>query len=162
MAQIVYTNIERIERLGLARWSAGDQDSYEATKRMARATGDGLLLIGRRDLAGSVSLAFAATQYTDWAAVGTWHLKLALFFGGKLAEAPKGDTLKPFFDEIDYPAAANAVVQLVGIDAGTSASKEEVRAAVNRICHALRALGVPAGDWAGMPMIAACLPPLAA
>ena len=149
MAQIVYTNIERIEHLGSARWSAGDQDSYEATKRMARATGDGLLLIGRRDLAGSVSLAFAATHRTEWAAVNTWHLVLAQYFIGKLADAPKGDTLAPFFDEIEPGPALTAATELMWTQDGT---KEEAARSINQ---ALRALGVPAGDWTYLPMLAA-------
>jgi hypothetical protein len=149
MAQIVFTNVERIEHLATAKWNEGNQNSYEATKRMARATGDGLLIIGRQDSNGSVQPAFAATQATEWSAVNGWHLTLAKFFVGKLAEAPAGDTLAPFFDEIEPGPALTAAQQLMATHDG---GKEAAARAVNQ---ALRALGVPAGDWTHAPLLAA-------
>jgi len=155
MAQVVYTNIEQIERLGAASWILGDQDSYERTQRMAGRHGYGISLVGRQGKGGSVGVCYAKADGTDWSAVNGFHLTLANYFTTKLISAPAGDVLAPFFDRIDDQAAANAVVQLVGADVGINAAPDEVKSAINRIGASLRALGVTYGDWAFLPMLAA-------
>lgn len=155
MAQIVYTNIDRFGELGEAKWSAGDQESYDRTQKMADSR-CGISIIGRRDANGSVQLCYAkSNSETNWRVVNGFHVMLAKYLSDKLNEAPAGDVLKPFFDRIEDPAAANALVQLVGTRCGMNGSPDDVRNVINIIGYDLRALGLPYGDWAYIPMRAA-------
>lgn len=151
VAQVVYTHIDKIEDLSSAKWSAGVQDSYAETQRVADGGRGVVSIIGRRADDGSVQLAYAKTGRSPWFVVGAWHLKMAQFFSAKMETAPDSPYLRPFFDDIDDAAAAYAAKQLIGIDAGIN--KEYSRDngthdAILKLCAAVSALArIPDGDW---------------
>lgn len=151
MAQVVYTHIDKIEDLASASWSAGVQDSYAETQRMADGGCGVVSIIGRRADDGTVQLAYAKTGRSPWFVVGAWHLKLAQFFSAKMEIAPEGPYLRPFFDSIDDDSAAHAAKQLIGVDVGIN--KEYSRDngthdAILKLCAAVSALArIPDGDW---------------
>lgn len=151
MAQVVYTHIDKIEDLPSAKWSAGVQDSYAETQRIADGGRGVVSIIGRRADDGSVQLAYAKTGRSPWFVVGAWHLALARFFSEKMESAPEGPYLRPFFDAIDDDSAAYAAKQLIGIDVGIN--KEYSRDngthdAILKLCAAVSALArIPDGDW---------------
>lgn len=153
MAQIVYTNVKSIEDISAAKWAVGNQDSYEATKKLADR-GHGISLIARKHRDG-VSICYAKTQRSGWRTVGAWHLTLAKFFLSKLVTAPAGDALSTFFESMDDAAASNAATQLIALKVGAQAEYTEfgaVHGAINEINAELTALGVPPGDWSFIPM----------
>ncbi|MEY4416890.1 MAG: hypothetical protein RIQ53_4183 [Pseudomonadota bacterium] len=145
MATIVYTSIENVGEFASARWVEGDQQSYEASRQ--RAEGSGVAIVGRRDGLGRVA-PVSARCGGQWVDVNGWHVELAQFFAGQLAEHQFGTVLAPFI----VGAAPACAAQLVGVDVGINADREDVRTAILRIQHALRALGVPAGDWTFEPI----------
>ena len=154
MAHIVFTTIRSLDALASATWHPGDNDSYANTQR-AMPESDGIRLIGRQDKYGRVQLCYAASSRQDWTVVNAWHLTLARYFDKKLDQAPAGDTLRVFFEEIDSDDARYAAQQLIALECGINVTKEphgELHKAVQQVQRGLRALGNPCGDWTFVPM----------
>ena len=81
MATVVYTRIDSISDLKSAAWVKDDQNSYADTGRAALALygddTDGVVLVGRCDNLGRVSVVRAFTAAAGWSNVGDWHVSLA-------------------------------------------------------------------------------------
>lgn len=156
MAQVVYTNIEKIEDLRSAVWKTGIQDSYDETKKLADGGRGVTSLIARQSKDGGIRLAYAKTGSSPWFVVGEWHLAIAMFFVNKIKSAPSGQYLRPFFDSIDDQKAAHAAQQLIGIEVGINKEygpDNGTHAAILGLCDAVSALArIPNGDWMFVPV----------
>ena len=152
---VVYTTVADVGDIASAVWHEGVQDSYAKTARSADALAKGpdpIRLIARRDAAGGIQIVQAATGNGEWKNVNTWHLTLAAELLARLeahqAANPGLAVLRPFIDALS-PASAYAARQLVGLQDGTK------HMATLQVHAALRALGLPHGDWAFDPILAA-------
>lgn len=154
MAHVVFATVDSIDHIKTATWVAGDNDSYENTKRMIPARHD-IRLIGRQAKDGSVQLCYASFGRGEWVTVNSWHLLLAQYFSQKLDTLPPGDSLNVFFDEMDDGRAKHAAQQLIALECGINVTKEPhgaLHIAVLQVQSRLRALGIPCGDWTFVPM----------
>lgn len=162
MAHVVFTAIENLGQLATAKWTKGDNDSYEKTKTMVPDAP--IKLIGREDAYGRVSLCYAASDLQRWVEVDAWHLCLAKFFLEKFDQRPESDTLREFFTEIDDANAKHAAQQLIAVGCGVNVEKElggDLYKAILKVQTGLKALSVPCGDWTFKPMLNSFVPQVA-
>lgn len=153
MTTIVFAALDALSQLSEQMWCDASTESYVETQRAAERTRLPLLLIGRRDSAGLVSVRSAQYGENGWRDINTFHLTLARYFLARLART--GATCFNDSEAIGDAAALNAARQLIAAECGVNTPFEPwttVHRAINTVNAALGALGVATGDWTFVPL----------
>lgn len=158
MGIVCTTFIRDIRYIEKAKWNDTKHD--ECAKSCPIPDYGEIALVGVRHKEYKPTAYFAINQRTGRVSINGFHIKLAKYLIAKFDEycdANNGElTVREFIDDLDEDASKISV-ELICLECGAclDSGDDRVRNAINRVSFALRALGVPAGDWSFAPMLRA-------